>query len=144
MWLRVSTVTLIVVLLYGGGVHVYQLAVDGWPPYAWAPPWLAAYFTALTVLDPLAAILLWTRRPAGAYLAAAVLVTDALANAYATYVLLEPEPLARIGQAVITALAVVAIATARTGHRRSATARTGHRRSATAPMSSADADAEDT
>jgi hypothetical protein len=28
------------VLAYGGVVHVVQLG-DGWPPYPWAPAWLA-------------------------------------------------------------------------------------------------------
>lgn len=42
-------------LAYGTVVHVVQL-VAGWlTPYDWAPAWMAAYFTALTVADPLAA-----------------------------------------------------------------------------------------
>ncbi|MFB9406622.1 hypothetical protein [Dactylosporangium matsuzakiense] len=120
MWRRGVTILLVLVLLYGGVVHVYQLATSGWPPCAWAPPWLAAYFTALTALDPLAAFLLWRRKPTGAYLAAAVLVTDALANAYATYVLLDPAPLARLAQAVISALALLAVAAAPALRRRPA------------------------
>ena len=49
---------LVAVLGYGGVVHVVQLAIGGWPPYRWAPIWLASYFTSLTLLDPLAALLL--------------------------------------------------------------------------------------
>ena len=56
--MSVAVTGLAAVLAYGGVVHVVQLATGGWPPYAWAPPWLAAYFTALTLLDPLAAALL--------------------------------------------------------------------------------------
>lgn len=99
----------VVVLSYGGVVHVVQLATGGWPPYPWAPVWLAAYFTSLTVLDFLAAGLLGARRAAGLWLGVAILVTDAAANAYAVYGLAGALPIARVGQAVITALAVGAV-----------------------------------
>ncbi|WP_089297783.1 hypothetical protein [Actinoplanes regularis] len=56
------------VLAYGGLVHMTQIAGE-WPPYPWAPAWLAAYFTSLTVLDPLAAWLLLDQRRAGLHLA---------------------------------------------------------------------------
>ncbi|UWP78638.1 hypothetical protein [Dactylosporangium fulvum] len=102
----------VVVLAYGGAVHVVQLATGGWPPYAWAPAWLAGYFTALTVLDPLAAGLLWARRRAGLVLSVTVLVTDAAANGYATYGLGLDAPAARIAQAVISVLALTALVTA--------------------------------
>lgn len=103
----------IVVLSYGGIVHVVQLATGGWPPYAWAPGWLAAYFTSLTLLDPLAAALLWSRRAAGLYLSAFVFVTDAAANAYATYGLHMASGMAVVSQAVITAIAIAVLVTAR-------------------------------
>jgi hypothetical protein len=51
-----------VVLAYGTVVHVARLVAGGLTPYWWAPAWLAAYFTVLTV---------------------AILVTDAAANGYA-------------------------------------------------------------
>jgi hypothetical protein len=94
---------------YGGLVHVVQLATGGWPPYGWAPAWLAAYFVSLTVFDPLAAWLLWAGRPAGLYLSAAVLATDAAANGYAGYGLSSATTADRVTQAVITALAVTAL-----------------------------------
>ena len=94
-------------------VQLFQLGTGGLPPYRWAPAWLAAYFTSLTVLDPLAAALLLTRRRAGLHLAAAVLVTDALANWYATYCLQVGAGAARIAQAVITVLAVASLLTIR-------------------------------
>src|ERR687883_190097 len=77
----------VAILAYGTAVHLVQLATGGWPPYRWAPTGLAIYFTSLTVLDPLAAGLLWARRSLGLYLGAAVPVSDAPANGYADYVL---------------------------------------------------------
>ena len=102
------------VLVYGGVVHVYQLATGGYP---WAPVWLAAYFTSLTLFAPLAAALLLLRRREGVWLAVAVFATDAPANAYATYVLHLGGPLARISQAVVSAIAVLALVTAPRLHR---------------------------
>ncbi|MFC0005218.1 hypothetical protein [Micromonospora siamensis] len=101
------------VLLYGGGVHVAQLLMGGRDPYPWAPGWLAAYFVSLTVLDPLAAALLLGRRRLGADLACLVLVTDAAANGWATYGLGGGGTAARVGQAVVTALALGALAARR-------------------------------
>lgn len=103
----------IAILCYGGVVHIVQLATGGWPPYAWAPGWLAAYFTALTLLDPLAAVLLWLRRRAGLFLSAFIFVTDAAANGYAVYGLGKAPALAVISQAVITAMAAGVLLTAR-------------------------------
>lgn len=99
------------VVAYGGVVHLVHLA-GGWPPYPWAPTWLAAYFVSLTVLDPLAAWLLLDRRRTGLYLAACVLVTDALANGYASYCLPVGTPASRVAQAVISCLAVGSLAVA--------------------------------
>ena len=47
------------------------------------PARLAIYFASLTLLDPLAASLLWYRRTIGLYLGILVLVTDVAANGYA-------------------------------------------------------------
>ena len=102
----------VVVLGYGTVVHVVQLVAGGLTPYDWAPAWLAAYFTALTVADPLAAALLLARRAAGLYLSVAVLVTDAAANGYAVYGLHGGGPLAGVSQALITLMAVAAVVTA--------------------------------
>src|SRR5438045_3595110 len=97
------------VLAYGGFVHVVQLATGGWPPYAWAPPWLAIYFMSLTLFDPLAAALLLGRRPIGLYLGAAVLVTDASANGYADYGLFRATPTGVIAQGIISVFALAAL-----------------------------------
>ena len=100
---------LVAVLAYGTVVHVVQLF--SWPPYPWAPGWLAAYFVSLTVFDPLAAGLLLARRAAGLYLAIAVLASDALANGYAVYgpAGADTGTAARVGQAVISLLAVATV-----------------------------------
>jgi hypothetical protein len=102
----------VLVFGYGTVLHLAQLLVGGLQPYAWAPAWLAAYFTFLTLADPLAAVLLWARRAAGLYLGALVLVTDAVANWYAIYGLHGGTATARVSQAIISVLAVAAVATA--------------------------------
>ena len=102
----------VAVLSYGGVVHVVQLTTGGWPPYPWAPAWLAIYFVSLTVLDFLAASLLWTRRTIGLYLSILVLMTDAAANAYAVYGLPGAPETARYSQAIISVLALAAVVTA--------------------------------
>jgi hypothetical protein len=100
---------LVAVLCYGGVVHVVQLAVGGWPPYRWAPVWLASYFTSLTLLDPLAALLLWARRAIGLYLAILILATDAAANGYAAYNLPGATATARVAQALVSVLALASL-----------------------------------
>lgn len=102
----------VAVLAYGGVVHVVQLATGGWPPYQWAPAWLAIYFVSLTVLDFLAAALLWTRRTIGLYLSILILVTDAAANGYAVYGLAGAADIARYSQAIISLFALAAVITA--------------------------------
>lgn len=104
----------VAVFCYGTIVHLAQLIGSGFDPYPLAPGWLAAYFVSLTLLDPLAAVLLLQRRRAGLILGCAVLLTDAGANAYANYVL-DPRPgitAGRVGQAVITLLALALCAAA--------------------------------
>jgi hypothetical protein len=106
---RVVAVGTVVVLAYGTLVHVVQLVAAGFAPYPDLPGWLRVYFVSLTVLDPLAAVLLARGRRSGVVLAVAVLVTDALANGWWNYAL-DPAggvTAGRVGQAVITALALV-------------------------------------
>jgi len=111
-WARRLVCSYAVLLGYGTVVHLVQLAVAPTDPYPWAPTWLAGYFCSLTLLDPLAAALLLARRRAGLLLGCLVFVTDAAANGYACYVLDQGPPLARIGQAVITAIAIGIVLTA--------------------------------
>ncbi|MEV5694609.1 hypothetical protein [Micromonospora globbae] len=111
---RLVVAAYLLVFAYGTVVHVLHLLTGGPRPYPSLPAWLALYFTSLTVLDPLAAVLLWRRRTAGLVLACAVLVTDAAANAYANYAL-DPAPgvtPGRVGQAVITLLALALVGAA--------------------------------
>ena len=104
----------VLVLAYGTLVHVVQLMAAGLAPYPELPGWLRVYFVGLTAVDPLAAVLLARRRRSGVLLAVAVLVTDALANGWAAYAL-DPAggvTAARVGQAVVTALALAVTAAA--------------------------------
>ncbi len=74
---RAAAFTCALALVYGTVVHVVHLAMGGTDPYPSMPRWLAAYFVSLTVLDPLAAVLLLQRRRAGLALGCTVLLTDA-------------------------------------------------------------------
>lgn len=96
------------VFVYGTVVHVVQLVAGGRDPYPSLPRWLAVYFVSLTVLDPVAAVLLLRRRRAGLLLGCAVLATDAAANGYANYVIdaSAGATAGRVGHAVITLLAL--------------------------------------
>jgi hypothetical protein len=96
-------------------VHVVQLVDAGFAPYPHLPGWLRSCFVGLTVLDPLAAVLLARARRSGVVLAGGVLVTDAAANAWANLVLDESPGLTpgRVGTAVLTARALGLVASAR-------------------------------
>lgn len=109
---RVAAAALVVVLAYGTIVHLVQLASTSFDPYPDLPGWLRTYFISLTVLDPLAAVLLALRTRTGAALVVAVLVTDAAANGWANYALDHAGGVTsgRIGQAVVTVLAIGACA----------------------------------
>lgn len=113
-WLRGAVTALTVLLLYGAAVHVVQIAAAGGEPYPGLPGWLLLYFVSLTVLDPFAAVLLLLRWRSGVVLAVAVLVTDAVANALANYTFDQTAGLTagRLGQAVITLLALASLAVA--------------------------------
>ncbi|MCZ2828079.1 hypothetical protein O2W14_04425 [Modestobacter sp. VKM Ac-2986] len=105
----------VLLLGYGTVVHVVQLVAADLAPYPALPGWLRGYFTGLTVLDPLAAVLLARARRSGVVLAVGVLVTDAAANAWANLVL-DPSPgltPGRVGTAVLTVLALGLVVAAR-------------------------------
>ncbi|MGC5311017.1 hypothetical protein [Micromonospora zamorensis] len=102
----------VLVFAYGSAVHIVQLLIPQFGPQLALPGWLTVYFASLTLWDPLAALLLVARRVEGLALGCVVLVTDAAANWYANYVL---DPAGgvtpgRVGQAVITALALALVA----------------------------------
>ncbi len=112
--MRVAATAVVLVLSYGTVVHVVQLVVSGLDPYPDLPGWLRTYFVTLTILDPLAAVLLAYRTRAGVALAVTVLLSDAVANGWANYVLdtAGGVTVGRVGQAVITLLAIGACAVA--------------------------------
>ncbi|MFD5190441.1 hypothetical protein ACFWMU_20215 [Streptomyces sp. NPDC058357] len=83
----VALVALYVAVLVAVGTvsHLADLLRDGPRPYDWAPDRLNLYWTSLTVLDSLAALLLLRGRRAGVDLMCAIMVTDLAANWYAAY-----------------------------------------------------------
>lgn len=113
-WVRSTVLFLVAVLIYGTAVHAVQLLVSGFDPYPGLPGGLRVYFTALLVLDPLAAVLLARSHRSGVAVAVAVLVSDAAANGIANYALDSAGGVTagRLGQAVITILAIGACAVA--------------------------------
>lgn len=112
--IRGTVLLLVVILIYGTTVHAAQLLISGFDPYPGLPGGLRVYFTALLVLDPLAAVLLARRHRSGVLLAVAVLVSDAVANGVANYAFDTAGGVTagRVGQAVITLLAIGACAVA--------------------------------
>ena len=65
--------------------HTLHLVTVGWVVFDEAPVWMNVYWTALTALDPLAAMLLIWRRPAGLALGAAIILSDVAINSHALY-----------------------------------------------------------
>jgi hypothetical protein len=105
---RLVGAVVVVALVYGTAVHVIQLVTAGASAYPDVPAWLATYFVSLVVLDPVAAALLAIRSRAGLLLASVVLVTDALANGYANFVL-STDPGVTIGRVAVAIVGVLAI-----------------------------------
>lgn len=65
--------------------HTLHLVTVGWIVFDHAPVWMNLYWTALTALDPLAAVLLLWRRPIGLALGAAIILSDFAINSHALY-----------------------------------------------------------
>jgi len=62
--------------------HALIVLEHGWAwDYGGGAPFVAAFWTALTLLDPLAIVLLWLRPRAGLALTTAIIVSDVLINA---------------------------------------------------------------
>lgn len=106
---RAVAFTVVAALGYGTVVHVVQLVDGGTDPYPGVPPWLAGFYVALVVLDPLAAVLLLRRNRFGIVLAVVVLATDAAANAYANFILASG-PEFSVGRAAVVVVAGLALA----------------------------------
>jgi hypothetical protein len=64
----------------GTGAHVRDLARGGLHAYAFAPVTAQVFFVALVLLDPLVIVLVALARPAGVWLAAAVMAADIAVN----------------------------------------------------------------
>lgn len=98
----------IALFAYGTVVHIVRLATDA---YADLPAALSWFFTALVVLDPLAAVLLWFRPVRGAIFGSAVLLADAAANGYANFIL-DPVLGVTLGRVSVGVVAVLGVALA--------------------------------
>lgn len=106
------TYLLTAIFAYGTAVHISHFITNGTNPYPQAPEPIASFFVALVVANPLAAILILKRRRAGLALGVAILVLDAAANAvvnYPPYVIEPGFTAGRIGQAIVSAGALLAI-----------------------------------
>ncbi|MDI6630057.1 MAG: hypothetical protein QME72_20260 [Rhodococcus sp. (in: high G+C Gram-positive bacteria)] len=102
------------VFAYGTAIHVVQLLGGGGDPYPGVPAAVAWFFLALVVLDPFAAILIIRRRRIGLVFGATILILDAAANGVVNYPPHDPTDgmtAGRVGQAVVTALAVLLVCT---------------------------------
>jgi hypothetical protein len=64
----------------GTGAHIRDLSRHGLHAYAFAPAAAQVFFVALVLLDPLVFVLVLLTRPAGAWLAAAVMAADLTVN----------------------------------------------------------------
>lgn len=107
MRLRGAVLVTVLLLVFGTCVHIVHLVQGGLDSYPTVSGWLAVYFLSVTVLDPLAALLLARRRLSGVVLAVVVFVTDAVANGFAnyTYEALTGVTVGGVGQAPISVLA---------------------------------------
>lgn len=76
---------LVVGFAIGTITHTLNLVTVGWVVFDDAPVWMNVYWTALTALDPLAAVLLLWRRSIGLALGAAIILSDVAINSHALY-----------------------------------------------------------
>ena len=73
--------------LVGTTTHMLDLIHYGWLPYDFRPlPW-NIYWTSLTFLDLLAALLIWVREDWGILLGAAIMGSNVLVNGYTAFVI---------------------------------------------------------
>ena len=82
---RIVTGVLVAGFAIGTTTHLLHLVNVGWIVFDAAPAWMNVYWTALTALDPLAAVLLLYRRSIGLRLGAAIILSDVGINSYALY-----------------------------------------------------------
>ncbi|MBV7256459.1 hypothetical protein KCG44_06625 [Pacificimonas sp. WHA3] len=97
----------------GTYTHIADLITGGWLPYRYAPAGMNAYWTALTCLDPLAILLLWTRRRWGVALTLIIMLSDVPVNLYATLTLWDVPPLENTGLLLQSAFLIFVLGTFR-------------------------------
>ncbi len=68
--------------LVGTITHSLDIFHGGWLPYDFSPLAFNIYWTSLTFLDPLAALLIWVRTSWGAMLGVAIMASNVLVNGY--------------------------------------------------------------
>ena len=68
--------------LIGTTTHTLDLINYGWLPYEFRPLPFNIYWTSLTFLDPLAALLIWLRERWGVLLGVAIMASNVLVNGY--------------------------------------------------------------
>lgn len=82
---RAAVVVLVSGFAIGTVTHTLQLVSTGWIVFDDAPTWMNVYWTALTLLDPLAALLLLLKQRLGLVLGVAIMLSDVGINSYAMY-----------------------------------------------------------
>lgn len=82
---RIVVGVLVAGFAIGTLTHVLALLNRGWTVNSSAPVWMNVYWTSLTFLDPLAALLLLRSRRTGLMLASAIMLSDVAINTYASY-----------------------------------------------------------
>lgn len=87
---RMAIGVLVAGFAIGTTMHVLTLVDRGWMVNPSAPVWMNGYWTALTFLDPLAAVLLLRSRRAGLVLALAIMLSDVAINSYALHLFAWP------------------------------------------------------
>ena len=68
--------------LAGTIMHILDITRLGVFGYYYVSDWINVYWTGLTVLDPLAAVLIWWQRRAGIVLGLAIMLSDIIINSY--------------------------------------------------------------
>ena len=79
-WARWVLAVYLIGFADGTGAHIRDLARGGLHAYGFAPAAVQVFFVGLVILDPVAFALILLARPAGAWLAAAVMAADLAAN----------------------------------------------------------------
>ena len=82
---RIVVGVLVTCFAIGTTTHTLHFLNVGWVVFSAAPTWMNVYWTVLTGLDPLAAMLLLQRRARGLTLGVAIMLSDVGTNSYALY-----------------------------------------------------------